>query len=395
MNKKQWIEYPVAEIFALKRQLPAAENWSFEPPLHSSTSYSMPSVEDWEDFLSGEKHVWCYSSDEHPTGAELGRLLASIQGRERCMLTSTGKSAISYLLHSLLRPGDGVLIFTEAYKSTRFYAERLLSQFGVYVFVHSLDDRSQIEQLIRSGAVQLLMLESPTNPQTRVPDIHYFCELAHRNGTIVALDNSMSGFHQHGDLPVDLFVHSLSKFASAGADVMGGAIIGDDKLISQIRRDIEWGTDVLDPRAAHSILKGMSTYWMRRERQAGSASKIAEYLSTHPRVSRALYPGLTSHPDHRHAMVQMKDFGVLISFDIDGDEAAMKRVVNATKHFRIAFGSAFPTSVIAPCWLFYARAFPEGENINCAINRRTIRLSIGLEESQALIEDLDQAIRCI
>jgi cystathionine beta-lyase/cystathionine gamma-synthase len=311
------------------------------------------------------------------------------------MLTSTGKAAISHIFHSLLSPGDGVLVFAEAYKSTRFYAERLLSKFGINVFVYSLDERTEIEELCRSGAIKLLMLESPTNPQTRVPEITYFCELAHRYGAIVALDNSMSGFHQHGELPVDLFVHSLSKFASAGADVMGGAIIGDRELVSKIRQDTEWGTDVLDPRAAHTILKGMTTYWMRRERQASSALKIAEYLSTHAKVRRTLYPGLTSHPDHKHAVAQMKDFGVLVSFDTDGDEAAMKRVVNATKRFRIAFGSAFPTSIIAPCWLFYSRTFPAGEIANYGVNRNTIRLSIGLEEPESLIEDLEQALKCI
>lgn len=367
-------------------------NWAFNPPLYDSTSYALPSVEAWENFLSGSSEAWCYSSDGHPTGVALQSYLAKLQMRSNCLLTATGKSAIARTLLGLLSSGDEVIILKEAYKSTRFFAEKVLSKFGVGVHLVSIDEVDRIESLLARDAVRILMLESPTNPQCRVPNLHGLSELAHAANTLVVLDNSMSGFHQHGKLPVDIFVHSLSKFASSAVDVMGGAIITNQKLMKEIESGCQWGADVLDPRAAQNILKGMVTYSLRRDRQSSSALQIAQILSQHPKVERVLYPGLESHPDYEYAVQQMSDYGVIISFDYAGNEFETKEMINKLENFKIAFGSAYPTSIVSPGFLFYTRSFPECEIEMYGVQKNTVRLSIGLEPLESLISDLQHAL---
>jgi cystathionine beta-lyase/cystathionine gamma-synthase len=144
--------------------------------------------------------------------------------------------------------------------------------------------------------------------------------------------------------------------------------------------------------AAVQLWKGMQTYSLRIERQASNAMAIAEFLEKHPRVSRVLYPGLKSHPDHAVAVKQMKDFGSVLVFDVAGGAQAMRDVLDAFQVFRIAFGTGFTQSIANPAWLFYARSFPEAQEGNSAIKDCTIRLSVGIESKDELIADLEKAL---
>jgi cystathionine beta-lyase/cystathionine gamma-synthase len=368
------------------------ENDPFVVPSFETISFSLPSMASWEELIKGQQDGWVYLTDGNPTLAALEKLLAHTQGVESCWVTSTGKSAIAATLLALLNQGDHVILLREGYKSTRLFAEGVLQRFGVSITLIGVDELQRLTEFIQPGRTKLLVLEAPTNPMTRVPDLKHCAAIAREHEIITVLDNSLAGFHQHGDIPVDVIVHSLSKYASGVGDVMGGAVMGSAARVKQIKNANVWNTDALSSHAALQIWKGMQTYTLRTERQAANAFRIARYLEQHPRVTRVVYPGLESHPDHNIAAKQMKDFGSVLAFDVDGGAQAMRQALDQLRVFRIAFGTGFTQSIANPAWLFYARSFPELQTGHSAIHDSTIRLSVGIESSTELLADLENAL---
>ena len=361
-------------------------------PSYETISFTLPTMESWEDLLSGKEPGWVYLSDGNPTLAALETLLAKLQGTEACWVTSTGKSAIAATLLALLQKDDHLILLKEGYKSTRLFSEGILQKFGVDITMVGIDELDSLASLIKPGKTRVIMLESPTNPMTRVIDLKKCVAIAKEHNIHTILDNSCAGFHQHGDVPVDVIVHSLSKFASGVGDVMGGAVMGSKELVKQIKNANVWNSDVLASDSALQIWKSMQTYELRTTRQSQNALAIARFLEAHPQVERVLYPGLASHPDHGIAKTQMKDFGCVIAFDVAGGEKAMRKVLNSLNCFNIAFGTGFTQSIANPAWLFYARSFPEAQEGKSAINHNTIRLSVGIEPEAELLADLEQAL---
>lgn len=361
-------------------------------PSYETISFTLPTMESWEDLLSGKEPGWVYLSDGNPTLAALETLLAKLQGTEACWVTSTGKSAIAATLLALLQKDDHLILLKEGYKSTRLFSEGILQKFGVDITMVGIDELDSLASLIKPGKTRVIMLESPTNPMTRVIDLKKCVAIAKEHNIHTVLDNSCAGFHQHGDVPVDVIVHSLSKFASGVGDVMGGAVMGSKELVKQIKNANVWNSDVLASDSALQIWKSMQTYELRTTRQSQNALAIARFLEAHPQVERVLYPGLASHPDHGIAKTQMKDFGCVIAFDVAGGEKAMRKVLNSLNCFNIAFGTGFTQSIANPAWLFYARSFPEAQEGKSAINHNTIRLSVGIEPEAELLADLEQAL---
>lgn len=368
------------------------KNDPFVVPSFETISFSLPSMGSWEELIGGQQDGWVYLSDGNPTLAALEKLLAKIQGVDCCWVTSTGKSAIASTLLALLNQGDHIILLREGYKSTRLFVEGTLKRFGVSVTLISVDEVKRLPEFIQPGRTRVLVVEAPTNPMTRVPDLSYCAAVAKEHEITTVLDNSLAGFHQHGSIPVDLIVHSLSKYASGVGDVMGGAVMGSTERVRHVKSSNVWNTDAMSTHAAVQLWKGMQTYNLRIERQAANALAIARYLENHLRVTRVLYPGLSSHPDHEIAALQMTDFGSVLAFDVQGGAEEMRHVLDRMKVFRIAFGTGFTQSIANPAWLFYARSFPEPQTGLSAITNSTIRLSVGIEPQEELLKDLEQAL---
>jgi cystathionine beta-lyase/cystathionine gamma-synthase len=366
-------------------------NDPFVVPSFETISFSLPTMANWENFIKGSEDGWCYLSDGNPTLAALEQVLAEKQGVETCWVTSTGKSAIAATLLALLKSGDNLILLREGYKSTRLFAEGMLKKFGVTITMIDVDDLHKLPSVIQPNT-NVLVLEAPSNPMTRVPDLTRAATIAREHDVLTVLDNSLAGFHQHGNIPVDVLVHSLSKYASGIGDVMGGAVLGKRDIVKQIKNANVWNTDTLSSHAAVELWKGMQTYDLRVSRQSSNALAIAQFLEKHPGISRVVYPGLASHPDHENARKQMKDFGSVLAFDVKGGPDAMRQVLDALSVFKIAFGTGFTRSIANPAWLFYARSFPEAQTGPWDIYDTTIRLSVGIEEPQELIADLEKAL---
>jgi cystathionine beta-lyase/cystathionine gamma-synthase len=236
------------------------------------------------------------------------------------------------------------------------------------------------------------VFESPTNPVTKIADIEHLTAHARRAGALTVLDNTFAGFHNHGAYDIDVFLHSLTKYASGHGDVMGGAIIARSDLIAAMRKDIGSIGPTLDPHAAFLIQRGMRTYFLRYERQCSNALAASLFLKSHRRVKEVHYPGLDGHPQHQLARRQMRDFGTVVSLELDGGFDQGARFAEALELFSISASVGSAESLVMPPQLLAGSEFTPAQRAASLITRGTVRLSIGLEDAADLVQDLEQAL---
>jgi cystathionine beta-lyase/cystathionine gamma-synthase len=238
----------------------------------------------------------------------------------------------------------------------------------------------------------LVFFESPTNPVTKVADIAALTRLAREAGALSVLDNTFAGFHQHGGYEVDVFVHSLTKYASGAGDVMGGAVIARGELIRAMRTDFGVLGGTLDPHAAFLILRGLKTYFVRYRTQCATAARVAQLLAAHPAVARVHYPGLPSHPQHALAARQMQEFGTVVSFDLKVGAAAARRFADTLELFALAASLGSTESLLVTPQMMIGRDLDADQQRISTITEGTIRLSVGLEDPEDLLADLTRAL---
>jgi len=385
MKKTTRVNHPPAV------ELPA-DNHPLVSPIYQSVKFEFDTIEETERYLRGERAGFYYSRTSNPTTRQLELLLAELQGREDCLVTASGVGAISQTLLALTNQGDHIIAFIESYNPTRYLIRRVLGRFGVAHTLLSIEDLAGVERALAARPTRLIIFESPTNPVTKVADIAALTRLARGAGALSLLDNTFAGFHQHGAYDVDLFLHSLTKYASGTGDVMGGAVIGSAELIRALRSDFGALGGTLDPHAAFLILRGMKTYFVRYRAQCENALKVAQLLSEHPAVARVHYPGLPTHPQHALAARQMQDFGTIVSFDLHGGIAAARRFADAVRLFALSASLGSTESLLVTPQMMGGRELNAELQRLSGITEGTIRLSIGLEDGADLLADLTQAL---
>lgn len=369
-----------------------ADNRALVAPIYQSVKFSFDDAGETLRYLRGEREGFFYSRSSNPTLKQLQLLLAQLQGRDDCLLTGSGVATIAASLLSLCKQDDHVLAFVESYGPTRYIVQHLLAKFGVAHTLLSIEDLEGIERVLSDIPTRLVIFESPTNPVTKIADIEHLTACARRAGALTVLDNTFAGFHNHGAYDIDIFLHSLTKYASGHGDVMGGAIIARGELISGMRKDVVSMGPTLDPHAAFLIQRGMRTYFLRYERQCANAMSASLFLEEHPRVKRVHYPGLESHPQHRLARRQMSDFGAVVTIELDGGFEQGARFAEALQYFAISASVGSAESLVMPPQLLAGNEYTPEQRAVSLITRGTVRLSIGLEDAADLIQDLGQAL---
>jgi cystathionine beta-lyase/cystathionine gamma-synthase len=372
-------------------ELPA-DNRALVAPIYQSVKFEFETVEQTEAFLHGERSGFFYTRTSNPTTRSLEQLLAELQGRDDCLATASGVGAIAQTLLALTRAGEHIVCFIESYNPTRHLVRRLLGRFGVTHTLLGIEDLAGLERTLKERPTRLILFESPTNPVTKIADIAAFTALARATGALTVMDNTLAGFHQHGGYDVDVYVHSLTKYASGTGDVMGGAVIARRELIRGMASDFRVLGGTLDPHAAFLILRGLKTYFVRYQAQCASALKLAHFLAEHPALERVHYPGLASHPQHALAARQMQDFGAIVSFDLKGGAAAARRFVDGLKLFALAASLGSTESLVMTTQTLGRGELSAEQQRISGVSDSTIRLSIGLEDSDDLKADLEQAL---
>jgi cystathionine beta-lyase/cystathionine gamma-synthase len=369
-----------------------ADNRPLVAPIYQSVKFSFDDTGETLRYLRGERAGFFYSRTSNPTLKQLQLLLAQLQGREDCLLTGSGVATIAASLLSLCKQGDHILAFVESYGPTRYIVQHLMAKFGVAHTLLSIEDLDGIQRVLSRTPTRLVVFESPTNPVTKIADIEHLTTHARRAGALTVLDNTFAGFHNHGAYDIDIFLHSLTKYASGHGDVMGGAIIARGELIDEMRKDVVSIGPTLDPHAAFLIQRGMRTYFLRYERQCSNALASSQFLQSHPRVKKVHYPGLDSHPQHLLAQRQMSDFGAVVTIELDGGFEQGARFAEALQLFSMSASVGSAESLVMPPQLLAGHEYTAEQRAASLITRGTVRLSIGLEDADDLVEDLRQAL---
>lgn len=366
-------------------------NESLVDPVYRSVKFTFPDIES-ASTPAARREGFDYTRDSNPTTRQLELLAAELQGRDDAICVSTGMAAVWLAALGNLGKGDRVVFFVQSYRPIRVMIRQRLPRFGIDFSMVSVHDAEGIAEALAADDTKLLVFEAPTNPMARIPDIRAICALAREHGVTTVLDNTFGGLHNHGGFDVDLYVHSLTKYANGHGDVMGGVVVAEAERIRQLK---PWAINMgatLDPGAAYLILRGLRTYFLRYRRHCESALAVAEFLHGHACVKRVYYPGLPDDPGHRLAREQMEGFGAVMSFDLDGDAEQARVLIDALELFATTSSIGSTESLVAPVKLYFAQDLKPAELEVAGISETTVRLSVGLEHPDDLIADLEQAL---
>lgn len=334
-----------------------------------------------------------YTRISNPTLTQLEKTLAEIQKKEECIVLASGIAAITGMLLSLLKAGDHVIAFREAYKPGRIFIRDILPRYNIHSTTLSLNELDKLEENIISGKTKIIHFESPTNPNLSIADIEKICTIAHKHKILVSMDGTFAGIHQHTEFPIDIMIQSLTKFGNGHGDVVAGSIAASSKIIHEIRHLTILIGATLDPHAAFLIERGLKTYMIRYERQTKTAEEVVRYLSNHPKVKKVYYPGLENHPGHALAKKQMTDMGAMIAFEIDPTVAASAdKFCHRLKIIQYAVSLGSTETLIAPTLTFFGDDLTDKDKESIGINKYSLRLSIGLEDAKDIIADLEEAL---
>ena len=370
------------------------DNRALVAPIYQSVKFTFDDVEQSQRHSRGEREGFAYSRVANPTIKQLELTLAELQQRDACHVTASGIAAVHLALQGLCKQGDHIVCFAEMYQPTRYIVRRLLARFGVRHTMLSIEDTAAIERTLAITPTRAVIFETPSNPVLKIADVERITSAARKHGALTVLDNTFAGFHNHGQFEVDVFVHSLTKYASGHGDVMGGAVIANKGIIDSLRADFVVTGATLDPHTAFLIQRGLKTYSLRYERQCENAQRVTEFLVTRSEVKAVHFPWLESHPQHLLAKKQMHDSGTIVTIELANGEAA-RRFSNSLKLFAISASLGSTESLVQPGELMRPRDLTDAERAWAAVTDATVRLSIGIEDVEDLLQDLEQALRGI
>jgi methionine-gamma-lyase len=362
---------------------------SFVTPIVQSMTYPYEAFDRFPDYI--------YGRSKTPTVSVLEERLAALEGGEGCVTAGSGSQALFNLIFTIARPGDNIVTtlntFGEGYKqAATIFPERCNVEFR---FVKKFTDPHAWEQAI-DRRTKLVWVETPSNPVLLVTDVTAVAEVAHAHGVPLMVDNTMAtaALQQPMKMDADIVLLSLTKFLAGNATVLGGAIVGPEALVE----DIRWNTTefvgaILQPFEAWLMLQYLETLSMRMQRHSDNAQQVAEFLVGHPNVKHVNYPGLKSHPQYELGKKQMKASGGMVSFVVPKGMEGAAQVMNSTQLVvhAVTFGTS-RSSFMHPRTITHEHMTPE-ERLEAGIDDGLIRLSVGLEDADDIITDLDQALR--
>lgn len=353
--------------------------------------YQVSTFRQREPGIEGE---YVYARTGNPTRAALETALASLEGGRHGLAFGSGMGAITTMALSLLNQGDHLLAVHDLYGGTRRLFDRIMHNFGVNFTYVNGSTTDAFENAIRPET-RIVWVETPTNPLLQIIDIAMVANLAHNHNALLVVDNTFASPHLQEPLKLgaDIVVHSTTKYLGGHSDLVGGAVVlSDASLYERVRFAQNAAGAVPGPFDCWLVLRGIKTLPVRMDRHCSNALKIAEYLSTHPKVERVLYPGLASHPQHSLAKKQMAGFGGMISFYLKGDFQASKRLLKHVRIFTVAESLGGVESLIEhPSSMTHA-SVPKDERERIGVTESLVRLSVGIEDVDDLVTDLSQAL---
>ena len=368
-------------------------------PIYQTSTFIFDSAEQGGRRFALEEAGYIYTRLGNPTTTVLENKIAALEEGEAAVATSSGMGAISSTLWTVLKAGDHVVTDKTLYGCTFALMCHGLTRFGIDVTFVDTSNLDEVKNAIKENT-RVVYLETPANPNLKIVDLEVLSKLAHKNpNTLVIVDNTFATPYMQKPLKLgaDIVVHSVTKYINGHGDVIAGLVITNKELADQIRfvglKDMTGA--VLGPQDAYYIIRGMKTFEIRMERHCKNAKKVVEFLNKHPKIERVYYPGLETHPGHEIAKKQMKDFGAMISFELKGGFEAGKTLLNNLKLCSLAVSLGDTETLIQHPASMTHSPYTKEEREAAGITDGLVRLSVGLENIEDIIADLEQGLEKI
>ncbi|MEE9398914.1 MAG: PLP-dependent aspartate aminotransferase family protein [Dehalococcoidales bacterium] len=359
---------------------------AISPPIYQTSTFAFEDI--------GKTRGYDYSRTANPTRKILEDTIARLEGGKAGFAFATGMAAETTAIH-LLKAGDHVISGDDIYGGTFRLFQNVMTQFGLEFTLLRMDSRQKIEEAIRPNT-KMLWLETPSNPLLNIVDIEMAADIAKKHKLMTVIDNTFATpyFLRPIDFGIDLVVHSTTKYLNGHCDVVGGAIVTTtDELTEKVQFLLNAMGTPASPFDCWLVLRGIETLPIRMRQHEENAFAITNYLKGHPSVKKVYYPGLESHPGYEIAKRQMTGFGGIVSFEMNGGIEEVKRFLRRLNIFALAESLGGAASLIDhPATMTHA-AMPEDAQKKAGITEGLIRISVGLENADDLIEELDQAFQ--
>jgi len=368
-------------------------------PIYQTSTFIFDSAEQGGRRFALEEAGYIYTRLGNPTTTVLENKIAALEEGEAGIATSSGMGAISSTLWTVLKAGDHVVTDKTLYGCTFALMNHGLTKFGIEVTFVDTSNLDEVKNAMKENT-RVVYLETPANPNLKIVDLEALSKIAHTNpNTLVIVDNTFATPYMQKPLKLgaDIVVHSVTKYINGHGDVIAGLVVTNKELADQIRfvglKDMTGA--VLGPQDAYYIIRGMKTFEIRMERHCKNAKKVVEFLNKHPKIEKVYYPGLETHPGYEIAKKQMKDFGAMISFELKGGFEAGKTLLNSLKLCSLAVSLGDTETLIQHPASMTHSPYTKEEREAAGITDGLVRLSVGLENIEDIIADLEQGLEKI
>jgi cystathionine gamma-lyase len=358
-------------------------------PIHLSTTFARSKV---DEPTAGYE----YSRSGNPTRYALEANLAALENGKYAFAFASGLAAITNIL-LLLHMGDHVLCIDDVYGGTRRLFTKVLLNFGLAFTFADFTKAQDLQEHVQANS-KIIWIETPTNPLLKIVDIASVCKFARKKGILTVVDNTFASpyLQQPLSLGADIVVHSLTKYIGGHSDAVAGCVVVHDQTLAERIKFLQNAVGaILSPFDCYQVLKGIKTLAVRMERHNQNAQKVVAFLSTHKKVKKVYYPGLESHKGHSIAKKQMTGFGGMVSFELVGDCQKTIRFLQSLKIISIAESLGVVESLIEhPASMTHA-SIPKEERAKIGLTDTLIRISVGIEDEQDILEDIAQGLEKI
>lgn len=369
---------------------------SFVTPIYEASVFAFSTTKELVDAISEKTERHVYTRFSNPTVRNAEKKMAGLEGAEDAAAFSSGMAAIAASILTLVSSGNHIVSTRDLYGGTLQFFKNVLPRFGVEVSLVDTTDLNEVESAIQENT-KVIFAETPTNPTLKVVDVAKLAELSKQREINSVVDSTFASPYNLRPIEfgVDVTVHSATKYLGGHHDITAGIVCGSESFMKKLREMRRSLGGTLDPHAAWLLLRGLKTLGLRMERHNSNGMAVARYLEKHPKVKKVYYPGLQSHPQYSIAVQQMRGFGGVVSFEIDGDFDTSIEFVDSLKLCYLAASlGGVETLVTQPVTSSHYFVSPEDRK-NAGIADQLVRLSLGIEDPQDIIADLEQAFNGI